>query len=628
MQCMNRDKNRLGTFEKVLLLFLTLYFIGGNAQVFYSTDPLYLRVKSEKNNLVTQYRYSYPDTSLTEFSNFFPRNFMGNIGLPSPHYMLTYKSDNVGFRFFQPPTQQDRFTEEQVQYYRSKGPYANLTGIAGAKNLQIFKMLFTHTYKDKVNVTMGFQRYTSIGYYKRQTTYTNNLYISSNYETKKKRAGYYLYLLNNSNKNNENGGIKSPLNDTTILVIKEVLPYNISNASRDNRETKAMFNPYFKLNKKSDSTRAYDQFIQIKTKFTNQVFKYKDTHIAQDGFYHVAYKDTIQTHDSSLVRQFANEVDYAVKSRDKNRAFSVGIKNEHNRVWQYADSLFSNTSAQGDAVYKKIFKNKDSLTPFTRSIENHVNAQYVLEGTNAGNYRAELSSFVDINPIKKRSIFLAISYERRNPDYIYNYWVSNHFEWFNLGYKPQEQLQIKLKFNLGKSLQFNVYQQNVNHFLYFDRNALPAQYNSPISNTALSLNFAKVFFKHLGIGLNHVYQSSTRPTYVRIPGNVSTVKLFYNGNLFKNNLQLQIGSQVQIYEGFTPYNYMPATQVFYLQDKVETSPYPYVDVYLNARIRPVSFFFKVENVLQGLVGTNYFFVPGYYQADRAFRFGLSWTFFD
>ena len=73
---------------------------------------------------------------------------------------------------------------------------------------------------------------------------------------------------------------------------------------------------------------------------------------------------------------------------------------------------------------------------------------------------------------------------------------------------------------------------------------------------------------------------------------------------------------------------MPSTQVFYIQDRVKTGQYLYTDFYINERIKPVQFFLKIENILQGLVGKNYSLVPGYYQPDRAFRFGLTWMFFD
>ncbi len=142
--------------------------------------PDYLKIKKEQNNLLSGFKASYPDTSITDFHNFFPRNYMGNIGLPSPNYEFNYHTDDLGFRFYRPPLVNDMFNENQAEYYRSKGPYANLTGVAGGKQLQMFKMLFTHTYRDKVNITVRLNRYSSKGFYQKQLAFANNLFVTSN----------------------------------------------------------------------------------------------------------------------------------------------------------------------------------------------------------------------------------------------------------------------------------------------------------------------------------------------------------------------------------------------------------------------------------------------------------------
>ena len=72
---------------------------------------------------------------------------MGNLGLPTPSYMLSYKSKPLGFNVYDLPFGNDIISKQQVEYYRTKGPYASLTGIAGSKQEQSFRMLFTHTFK-------------------------------------------------------------------------------------------------------------------------------------------------------------------------------------------------------------------------------------------------------------------------------------------------------------------------------------------------------------------------------------------------------------------------------------------------------------------------------------------------
>ena len=133
-------QNPTTSILKKLWSFLFLCFIFFNySQTFYSTDSKYLRTKTDKNNLLTTYKYSYPDSSVNSLHNYFPRNFLGNVGLPSPTYILTYGTNNLGFNFLPQAYQNDLYTENQVEYFRSKGPYANLIGVAGSKKFQAFK---------------------------------------------------------------------------------------------------------------------------------------------------------------------------------------------------------------------------------------------------------------------------------------------------------------------------------------------------------------------------------------------------------------------------------------------------------------------------------------------------------
>lgn len=621
-----------------VIVYTLLLFTNAKAQVAYSTDSSYFKTKTEQNNLLAVYRNNYPDSSITEFHNYLPRNFMGNIGLPSPNYLFNYGTENLGFVLFSPPVYNDKFRESDIHYFRTKGPYVDITGIAGSKELQILKLFFTHTYKG-VNVTLKFNRRTSTGFYKLQQTSTNNLFLTSNYTTKNGRAGYYFYLLNNANKNVENGGLHDTLlNDSTMRVHKDLMQVRITSANRSNSETKIMLNPYFRLNKHSDTLSKIDHFVQIKSKLNFQSFRYKDNAIARDDFYSVRNFDTLITNDSSHITQFVNEINYALMSVNKNFGLSAGYKYEYTTFRQYVrkDSLnsmlyenfFGNHILTADAFYRKDFLVKDTLDTKQKFFQSKLNAQYVVSGFYSGNAKAESNSVFTFNAKKHNQVYLDVLFEKRNPDFIYNRWISNHFVWLNNAYNAQTQFQTKFGICLYQLFTVSAFYQSVSNYLYFDNVATPQQYAGTINNAGLSANFSKIFFKHLGIGLNYLYQNTSNPNIVRIPQHTLSAKLFVNGNLFKNSLQLQFGVQAQQYSAFYAYNYMPATEVFYLQNQIQVTEYPYVDVYLNARVRPVSVFLKMENALQNFVGNNYFLVPGYYQPDRAFRFGLRWVFFD
>jgi hypothetical protein len=587
-----------------------------SSQTFISTDPAYMRVKGEGDNALTAYKQQFPDTSIDLLSQYLPRNFLGNAGLPSPDYVLRFKTEPLGFRIYPSPLNDSRFLPADVTYYRTKGPFARLTGVAGSRGLQVFQALYTQTFKRKVNLAIRFNRYTSTGFYKRQQSYTNNLYVSSNFSSMNDRWGYYLYILNNGNKNQENGGLSAgTLNDSTVSVRKELLRWKLSAASRDNNETSAMINPWLRLNGGSDSTAAH--IIQLKSRVTFSNVKYLDKGITSDAFYFFAFLDSAKTRDSLHLLNFRNELSYTFRTANRRFGWSTGYTNEANAIWQHYDSTFSNHIAFSRIAFGR------AGTSDTAHFGGTVSGEYIVAGAMKNNLKAETHLAY---ASRKWKIFADGLYEVRSPDYMYNTWVSNHFYWTGNGYKPQKFTEGQIGLAVPH-VTVSAFATRTERFLYFDSFAIPRQ-EGAVNNVALRAAVSGVFFKHLGLFAEHIYQYTTRSDVVRIPPNVFTGRLYYTGFLFRNNLQLQLGGQLQIYDVFYPYAYMPAIQVFHLQNSFSTDPYPFVDIYLHARIRPVSFFFKVENLLQPFAGTNYALVRGYYQPDRAFRLGISWMFFD
>lgn len=600
------------------------------AQNYYSTDRQYLNSKTEGNNLLNAYRSDYPDTSLTHFHQFFPRNVLGNVGLAGIPLKIEYNSSDLGFRFFDAPTRADRIKEKDILFHQSKGPYADLTGIAGSKQLQIFKLNFTHTLKGRNNIGLKLNRYNSVGYYRKQQSFANNILFTNSSTSKSGRVGYYAYFLANLNKNRENGGLKdSVLNDSTVLLNKGVMDVKLDSAARENREYRIMLNPWIRLNRKNDSSNSADHFLSLKSAYSSHKYRYKDQGVAQDDFYQVNWYDSLKTNDSSHVKKFSNSLDYLIR-KGPDFAFSMGLRNEYNALWQSSDSSLSrdfyNQLLQGALQFGKDLPASDrSKAPVPR-FESGLEAQYVAWGLNQGNLKIESKSLYTKAPRINR-IYLDLLYEIRRPDEIYRQWNSNHFIWNN-GYADLKTMQGRLGILLKAGLGVELLAQWQDNFVYFDEQALPRQYGNTIQNLVLNLSYEKIFFKHLGFALQYAYQNTSVPAVVRVPEHSATANLFLAAALFKNNLHLQLGGQLQAYQSFETYAYMPATQVFHLQKGFVTGNYPYLDLYLNVRIRPASFFVKIENVLAGTAGNNFALIPGYYQPQMAFRFGLKWMFFD
>lgn len=596
------------------------------AQVKYPSDSSFINTLShaDKNNL-RDFTYSNIDTSINNFQNYFPRNTNGHLGLPSAPLYINYQARALGFNMLSAPYQNDVISADDIRYYQTKGPYASLTGIAGSKQEQIFKMLFSHTLKNKLNITLGFNRYSGIGFYKNQESFTNNFYTTSNYTSKNARAGYYAHVLYNKVKHQENGGIADDslfLND--VNVNKLLLPVNLYSSSRENaarrewRNTTFDVNPWFRLNKTEDSSTVLSHFIDYQFNYSGNFTKYKDPYsVLHNDFYPAYYLDTISTLDSSHWRTVSNGLNYTLKINPINAKLKLGYKNEISQVYQYLDSTFANNSV--NAGFYISDNNYSGL----------VKVNYIFNGPNSSDYSMDINNRY-IKKIGKIpfALNLNVNAEKRHPDFIHNNWVSNHYIWTNQ-FSPTDKFQSVMSIaTTDNRFDMGVVYQSINNLIYFNEMSVPEQTPVPIQNLGAFIHKDILLFKHLGINARYNYQSSSYEAIVSVPNHIVNGALYYQGNLFKRALQIQVGFNAQYYSEFYGYAYNPAVNQYHVQTVKPVGDYPFIDFFLNARIKPVRIFVKIDHITQGFLGNNYSLTPGYLQNDRAFKFGINWLFFD
>jgi hypothetical protein len=73
---------------------------------------------------------------------------------------------------------------------------------------------------------------------------------------------------------------------------------------------------------------------------------------------------------------------------------------------------------------------------------------------------------------------------------------------------------------------------------------------------------------------------------------------------------------------------MPATGRFYNQDVTKTGDYPFINVFLNVKLKRTRIFVMFDHVNSGFMGYNYFMIPYYPQNTRMLRYGIAWTFYN
>lgn len=125
-----------------------------------------------------------------------------------------------------------------------------------------------------------------------------------------------------------------------------------------------------------------------------------------------------------------------------------------------------------------------------------------------------------------------------------------------------------------------------------------------------------------------MYQHISKDEALKLPSLLANATISYEGSLFKGAIYAMTGIEVFYNTSWYAPAYMPASGSFYLQDQIKTGNYPFMDVFLNLRIKRARIFLLLQHANSGLTGYRYYMVPTYPMADRAFKFGVNWMFFD
>lgn len=353
------------------------------------------------------------------------------------------------------------------------------------------------------------------------------------------------------------------------------------------------------------------------------------------GFYDTVYVDRIVTADTAHSRIIRNTLrfDFTTNETRKFRlGGGIGIRNELLKF--YSITAVSTPFAMMDPVWKR---NSNILVG---RLYNNIGSKFLwaasgelfLTGYRAGdfNLKGEITKSIDFK--KGRALWLITGgIINRQPAFWYEHWGSNHFKWNN-SFDREFRIDVGTTFSYPArktKVKFNY--AVINNYTDFGLTATPSQYSDGLSVTALMLSKELRAWKfHLANDV--LFQKSSNTDVLDLPL-VTLRSAAYFEHLFKfsstgGRLNTQLGADVTYNTLYHAYSYMPSTGRFYRQDKVSTGNYPFVNLFLNIKIKRTTIFLMFDHANFGFMGNNYDMVPSYLMNIRMFRYGLCWTFYD
>jgi hypothetical protein len=567
--------------------------------------------------------------------NFFDRITDPDMYLYSSYYPFMHLPDNPVFMNTQTP-----FTEMVFSY---AGP--------ADRSDQTFRIRHSQNVNRLLNVGLIYDIVYSLGQYNYQRSDNKTFTLYSSYSGDK----YKLYIAGGINNLNsvENGGIKDrSMMSTSNTRDLEVNMGGLNKAKNMLKNRNLLLVQKYTVNKKpsiiADSLQKNNQqkkfrvdgifshILALEVNRRNYIDYYP-----KSGFYDTTFISRVLTYDSLSTSSFKNTLRFDFAT-DETRKFrlggGVGIRNEilrYSQIIPNGSPVVSDTMVYSDTTFRKNSNNvligrlySDIGSKF-RWI---ATGELFLTGYRTGDFILGGKLVKSFDFKKGRAdwnIFGKVT--NLQPSVWYERWGSNNFKWENTFLK-EFRINVGTEFSYPARttiMKFNY--AIIDNYTDFGVDTLPSQYTAGLSVASLYIKKELSAWKfHLSTDL--LIQKSSNKTVLDLPFLTIRSAGFFEHNfhfkLTNGYLNTQMGAEVLYNTPYYGYSYMPATGRFYRQNKELTGAYPYINVFLNIKIKRTRIFVMFDHVNSGLMGNGYFMVPSNPMNIRMFKYGLAWTFYD
>jgi hypothetical protein len=629
------------------------------AQQHKKTEADSLRILTWKLNMQSlQYDTIRVDTAISFFQFYNPvykmgisQTYIGNLGLPAITNSFTERNFTTPLLFMQ-ALEPYMMTPEKNIFYNTHRPYTNLmytTGGASSKAEESMHVIHTQNITPKWNVGINFTIFASIGLYPSQRTKDRVFTAHTNYQGDNYQllASYHL----NKFTNQENGGLT---NDTSVnLKNQDYLPVNLDYAK--NRYVSHTFFLFQSLqfggpateNSKDSLKRRFIfpasvASLMLRYDHTRKTFEDLDLKSLSSfgdpskdsAYFNHFYYNKLKSSDSAICRKFTASLRYTLKESSKQKV-PIGLS------FMLVQELLTY------GYYNQI-QVPDSIIPLNKQnyTHNHFNLKggmsisrsesqrfklvatgyFTLLGYEIGNYWLNGSLDMNFPYHSENKLHLGATLRADRPDFFYTAFASNYKMWNNT-FKSTFRNEVEGSYSMPHELILEAHVINMNQFVYFNDSGYPDQTlkNLLVMNGSISKTFR--VWKYVSIN-KLLIQYSSNQLDLPLPATSVYLSNYLDFQPVKNVLYAQLGFDIFYHSQYYGYAYDPITGCFHTQHEKMIGNYPYLDAFLNLKLKRTRFYLKYEHADFGWLERDYFNALHYPMSRGAFRFGLSWAFYD
>jgi len=546
------------------------------------------------------------------YSNSLDYLSIGNIGLSG--YNLVYDIENYADFSISRLIGNKKHLAKQFDVKR---PYTEFGYVLGSKEEQVLSILHTQNISRQANFSLGFDKVKSKGLYINQASNNNHLFANTWFKTKNEKYKVSINLDHERIFNEHNGGILYDSifeQDLLLNRNRELMDVNLSFASSTIKRT------YLELNQKYNFVQSLDS---LKNGYSHSIYVnangFLNERVFKDSALNMSYYDQILIDSLTTYDKVENEgidgmfgYQFMNRKGNENIIFSTYLKWQTLGYKQYViDTLVSTLSVGANVKFEK---ETFGLT---------LNGDYYLDG-----YRKSDVNFngkFDYHFSQNWSVGLLGSFSSISPSLDLVSYNGNSISWENK-FVSTEYLNVSGRITSEKhKADFTMAYNDVFNPIYFNFIGEPQQIDGV--SQVIQLSAQKKFeLNKWSVNPKFVYQYNGGYNIYRLPEYYADLTIGYASQMYKNNLNIFIGADIVYYAPTDMMSFNPMANQYYLDDTKTAGNYPFVDVFLNARIKTVRFFVKATHVNSGLMGYKFYGANNYPLKDRTIQFGLNWIF--
>ncbi|HVV54260.1 MAG TPA: putative porin [Mucilaginibacter sp.] len=621
----------------------------------------FIRVTNEK--LLIDSTQVFPlDTGLTNFENYSPlyqphdpKIGLGNLELAERDLLFT-PPKTIGFDVGEHYLDAYLLLPKDIQYYKARVPYTNLSLFTGGTKEQYFKALHTQNINPQLNMGFNLNFMGSQGFYPQQGGENLNAAFFSWYESKSKRYNLLANFIFNNLKAPENGSIRNDSIFTSSLAQYSTIqnqPVRLYNSYSNERNNGLYIKQFYYIGKIDSALKGADKSKILPTQRVGYTFYYNinkfkfsqnepDTyHVFPDYYYSSTYSD-----DSLSVFHLQNAFSYSFYLRGKSTGvvknevkLDLGLVQDYYHYQQFvADTAIDNSRGQFIHEDRKQNNSFQDITlkaragyRFSDKIMLDVDLQQIAQGRDFGDFLYDAQLTLSGGKRAGRIILEAYS-QNSSPPLVYTDWVSNHFIFHN-SFSNQKINSASFNYiNDALRLDLKADYFLVSDYLYFTAqpngiDATPAQLHDPVNVLKISLG-KNLTFGHIHFDNFVVYQKTDYQSTLRTP-EVYTYSSLYYSKLFFQVLHSTFGMNVRYNTPYAAPSYAPGLGQFYNSSPDMTfSSYPIAAVFFKATLQHTNLFVQYDYANQGLFSNGYYMINRYPGPNRLLKIGVSWSFYD